>query len=119
MCQSRATKTRGSHRFESLSIHLLGLLFPALMLGACATTSGDKVRPAELPDWVTGRPLQYPRQLYLIGVGHARTRQIAEKRAYAAVARVFEAKVEQVSKDFESYMQRSNGDTDRPQRQLN
>ena len=111
---SSITWNRTSGRFAVL----LSSLVLTLLLGACATTPSGKARSAGQPDWVDGRSSEYPDEQYLIGVGHAGARQTAEERAYAAVARIFEAKIEQFSKDFESYVQRSNADDGRPQQQL-
>lgn len=114
MCQADTSSITWNRTSGRCAV-LLSSLVLALLLGACATTSGGK---GQRPDWVDGRSSEYPDEQYLIGVGHARARQTAEERAYAAVARIFEAEVEQFSKDFESYVQRSNADDGRPQQQL-
>ena len=46
----------------------------------------------------------YPSGQYLVGVGQAESRSVAEDRAYAAVARIFKAEVNAQAKDWESYL---------------
>ena len=56
------------------------------------------------PDWVEGVSAVYPSGQYLVGVGQAESRVVAEDRAYAAVARIFKAEVSAHAKDWESYL---------------
>lgn len=56
------------------------------------------------PDWIDGVSAAYPSRQYLVGVGQAESRAVAEDRAYAAVARVFKAEVSAQAKDWESYL---------------
>ena len=56
------------------------------------------------PGWVDGRSAEYPLTQYLTGIGQADTRSNAEDQAYAAVARIFKAKVAAQAKDWESYL---------------
>jgi hypothetical protein len=81
-----------------------------LLLAACATTPTT-------PDWVTGtKAAAYPDEQFLIGVGQADSRPVAEERAYAAVARIFKAEVSSQAKDWESYLtleKRGNVQTER------
>ncbi len=56
------------------------------------------------PDWVEGVSAVYPSWQYLVGVGQAESRVVAEDRAYAAVARIFKAEVSAHAKDWESYL---------------
>jgi hypothetical protein len=70
----------------------------SLVLSACATT------PAT-PDWVEGtKAAAYPDARFLIGVGQADSKPVAEERAYAAVSRIFKAEVSSQAKDWESYL---------------
>jgi hypothetical protein len=46
----------------------------------------------------------YPDEQFLIGVGQADSRPVAEERAYAAVSRIFKAEVISQSQDWESYL---------------
>jgi hypothetical protein len=67
-------------------------------LTACAGAS-------KAPDWVSGtKAATYPDDQYLIGVGQASSRPVAEERAYAAVSRIFKAEVTSQAKDWESYL---------------
>ncbi len=55
------------------------------------------------PDWIEGRSQQYPIEQFLIGRGEADSRDRAEQRAYAAVARIFHANVDAQLEDHEVY----------------
>ncbi len=55
------------------------------------------------PDWILAPQAAYPADRYLVGMGEGATRDQAEKRAYAAVARIFSANVQAKSFDQESY----------------
>ncbi len=60
--------------------------------------------PAEPPKWARmGSTPEYPADRYLLGVGEADTQSVAERRAYAAVAKIFQARVQNQSQDQESY----------------
>lgn len=68
------------------------------------------------PDWVDGVSAAYPSDRYLVGVGQADSRLVADDRAYAAVARIFKAEVSAQAKDWESYLvieQRGQSNTER------
>ncbi len=80
-----------------MSKHLASLsLF--FILAACASSP-------KMPDWVEGtKAAAYPDDRYLIGVGQADSRSVAEARAYAAVSRIFKAEVMSQAKDWESYL---------------
>lgn len=70
----------------------------ALLLAACAGTP-------KAPDWVAGtKAAAYADDQFLIGIGQADSRPVAEERAYAAVSRIFKAEVNSQSKDWESYL---------------
>ncbi len=62
--------------------------------------AGHRAQPA----WVEGNSGDYPADQYLLGVGQADSRPVAEERAYGAVSRIFTAKVEAESKDWESFL---------------
>jgi hypothetical protein len=69
-----------------------------VLLAACAGAP----KP---PDWVTGtKAAAYPDDQFLIGVGQADSRPVAEERAYAAVSRIFKAEVSSQAKDWEAYL---------------
>lgn len=68
-------------------------------LSGCAWFGGQPK-----PDWIDGVSAAYPSGQYLVGVGQAESRAVAEDRAYAAVARIFKAEVSAQAKDWESYL---------------
>jgi LPP20 lipoprotein len=68
-------------------------------LSGCAWVGGQTQ-----PDWIVGGSAAYPPGQYLVGVGQAESRAVAEDRAYAAVARIFKAEVSAHAKDWESYL---------------
>ena len=69
---------------RAMRLAWIGLLF----LAACAPP---------LPDWAGGVSEDYPAELYLLGVGAGPDRTMAEDRARAAIAKVFEVRI--VSED--------------------
>ncbi|MDO8546243.1 MAG: LPP20 family lipoprotein [Nitrospirales bacterium] len=82
----------------------------ALLLTACASTP-------KVPDWAEGtKAAAYPDEQFLIGVGQADSKPVAEERAYAAVSRIFKAEVTSQAKDWETYLtleKRGNVQTER------
>lgn len=72
-------------------------LIGALMLSGCW------FRNTPPPEWILTPQKAYPTDRYLVGMGEGSTRDQAEKRAYAAVARIFSANVQARSLDQESY----------------
>lgn len=68
-------------------------------LSGCAWFGGQPK-----PDWIDGVSAAYPSGQYLVGVGQAESRAVAEDRAYAGVARIFKAEVSAQAKDWESYL---------------
>lgn len=52
------------------------------------------------PAWVKGEDSAYPRRTFLCAVGYASERAAAENGAFAALARIFEARVASVTTDF-------------------
>ena len=68
-------------------------------LSGCAWFGGQPK-----PDWIDGVSAAYPSGQYLVGVGQAESRTVAEDRAYAALARIFKAEVSAQAKDWESYL---------------
>ncbi|HSF11129.1 MAG TPA: LPP20 family lipoprotein [Nitrospirales bacterium] len=76
------------------------MVFPlvgALLLSGCWLGNSTP------PDWILSPQTAYPADRYLVGIGEGTTRDQAEKRAYAAVARIFSANVQATSLDQESY----------------
>ena len=70
------------------------------------------------PDWVEGRSQEYPMEQFLIGRGEADSRDRAEQRAYAAVARIFHANVDSQLEDHEVYSRLSRAMTTTTERQI-
>jgi hypothetical protein len=84
----------------SLFVSRTGTVLVVLVaLSGCAWGGGQAK-----PDWVDGVSAAYPSGQYLVGVGQAESRAAAEDRAYAAVARIFNAEVSAQAKDWESYL---------------
>lgn len=82
---------------KSRAILLIVLVALIGMLPGCA---GHRAQP----DWTDGNSREYPADQYLLGVGQADSRPAAEERAYGAVSRIFKAKIEAESKDWESFL---------------
>ena len=84
----------------SLFVRRIGVALMALVaVSGCAWFGGHAK-----PDWIDGVSVVYPSGQYLVGVGQAESRAVAEDRAYAAVARIFKAEVSAQAKDWESYL---------------
>jgi len=79
--------------FQVLAIFSTGIL-----LFGCSHLQKDS-----MPAWVMGASEQFPAQRYLLGVGEADSRQVAEDRAYAAIAKIFQANVRSQADDTELY----------------
>lgn len=71
----------------------------SIALSACSWFGGQSK-----PNWIDGVSTAYPPGQYLLGMGQAENRTVAEDRAYAAVARIFKAEVHAQAKDWESYL---------------
>lgn len=83
-----------------LDMKKIGLVLCAIgVLSGCAGFGGQAK-----PDWIDGVSAAYPSGQYLVGVGQAESRAVAEDHAYAAVARIFKAEVSAQAKDWESYL---------------
>ena len=90
------------------------LMFCGLYLSGCGHFFPSSVPP----DWVDGPSKKFPKSKYLVGVGEGDSRITAEQRAYAAVARIFEAHVETLARDSETYSIQEQGGTSQTARQL-
>jgi hypothetical protein len=100
----------GAERFGSCSVSMqsektfvmwVQIFLPvvgALVLSGC---SFQNTPPP--PDWILTPQKAYPTDRFLVGIGEGSTRDQAEKRAYAAVARIFSANIQARSLDQESY----------------
>ncbi len=86
-----------------LSVRSLILMASMVMVGlidGCGLLSQQSI-----PDWVEGNSQHYPIRDYIVGRGEAESRELAEQRAYAAVARIFRANVKAQLQDSEMYSQ--------------
>jgi hypothetical protein len=69
-----------------------------VVAGGCVVgKSGDS------PQWIRGSDSQFSSTQYLLGVGEGENASQAEERAYAAVAKIFHAKIKAQSLDQESF----------------
>ena len=75
------------------------LLISALV-AACATGGGR-------PDWIAGDSADYPPSRYLTATGSASNPEDAKTRALANLAKIFEVRVEETSRDESSAWQQS------------
>jgi len=87
--------TDGSRLVGRIGVAMIALV----ALSGCAWFGGQSK-----PDWIDGASAAYPSGQYLVGLGQAESRAVAEDRAYAAVARIFKAEVNAQAKDWESYL---------------
>ncbi len=84
-----------------------------ILVGGCAWFGRETP-----PEWIMSPHQSYPAERYLTGIGEAESRDQAEKRAYAAVARVFSAQVQTQSMDHESYSIQESGEGSQTRREL-
>ncbi|PIE19525.1 MAG: hypothetical protein CSA65_02020 [Proteobacteria bacterium] len=66
------------------------------------------VRRGAKPAWVDGTPARYPQMQYLTGVGRGSVRGPCERDGRAAIAKIFEARVQAVSKDWMGHFSKVN-----------
>ena len=87
--------------------------------GVCILAGGCSWFGRETPpEWIMSPHQAYPVERYLTGIGEAESRAQAEKRAYAAVARVFSAQVNTQSMDHETYSIQESGVGSQTRREL-
>ena len=84
--------------WSSPKIVLGAMVGVSILLGGCGHSQKDA-----MPAWVMGASEQFPSQRFLLGVGEADSRQVAEDRAYAAIAKIFQANVQSQADDTELY----------------
>lgn len=77
------------------------IMFGVLLWGLVGCSTG----PSQPPQWSTAESERYPTSRYLTGIGEAASREVAEQRALAALARVFEVRINEQSSDFSSFQQ--------------
>lgn len=63
---------------------------------------------AKPPEWVDKPSKRYPGSLYLVGVGEASSREEAQDKALASLAKIFHAQVSQKTSEWEKYLQVSS-----------
>lgn len=88
----------------------IGWLVGVAVTSSCGGASVRGSRGGE-PEWVrTGRTMDHPREEYLVGLGRGRSPQAAEDNARAEIAKVFEARVEQTTRETETYFEGSSSE---------
>jgi len=92
--------------------HLLEIVFVAALC-IVLTGCGARFLSKPVPGWISGPSTEYPPDRFLNGVGQAQSRERAEKHAYAAIAKVFRAKVMVQDRDIESYVTPDSGSSAR------
>lgn len=88
----------------------VGMVPVVVLAGSCG---GAQVRGSQggEPEWVrTGVSDAFPRESFLVGLGRGRSLQAAEDNARAEIAKVFESRVEQMTRETETYVE---GETSR------
>ncbi|GJL63847.1 MAG: hypothetical protein NPIRA04_25010 [Nitrospirales bacterium] len=93
--------------FLCVSLGVLGAGFGCTLLGE---------RP--VPGWVEGQSQEFSPEKYLLGRGEAETREVAEQRAYASIARIFHAQVNAQLQDHEMYSQVDQDDQTKTSRRI-
>ena len=83
-----------------MTLRTLILVLGAVLLGACG---GTPSKPADQPDWISGRSKQYPPELYLTGRGQSKQSDDAKDRARADLAKTFEVYIQENQKDVQAY----------------
>lgn len=71
------------------SLAVRGACLAAMLTAACSSTGGSR----DKPDWVDGAAAQYPAGQYLLGRGSADSLDLAQERARADLAKVFEVTI--------------------------
>jgi LPP20 lipoprotein len=97
----------------------MNILRIVIWSGVCILTGGCAWFGRENPpEWIMSPHQSYPAERYLTGIGEAGSREQAEKRAYASVARVFSAQVNTQSMDHETYSIQESGGGSQTRREL-
>lgn len=68
----------------------------------------EPVGPNGRPLWVDGRSSRYPDMMFLTGVGHGPSQPQCENDARAALAKIFNAQISQVSQDWQGYYSKAS-----------
>lgn len=80
---------------------MMRLQIIVLLLSLLFANTAARAKP---PDWVNGRSSHFPEGLYLVGVGQGNTREGANSDALATIAKIFRAKIQQQTTDWEKYI---------------
>ncbi|MCX4024703.1 LPP20 family lipoprotein [Endozoicomonas sp. SM1973] len=56
--------------------------------------------PVKQPEWLTSQPASYPAKQYLVAVGEADNQALADNRALANLAKIFEVSIADISTDL-------------------
>ncbi len=64
---------------------------------------GGATGPNGRPAWIDGPSSKYPDMMFLAGVGHGPGQPQCENDAYAALSKIFNAQISQVSQDWQRY----------------
>jgi hypothetical protein len=67
---------------------------------------GGEVGPGGRPAWIDGRSGRYSDVEYLTGVGRGPTQGQCDSDAYAALSKIFNAQIHQISQDWQGYFSR-------------
>ncbi len=92
---------------------VVGVIVTCLLFSGCAMFSS-----VDRPPWLMGASEQYPSDRYLVGVGQAGSRTVAEERAYASVAKIFSAHVQSRVQDTEAFRLSEKDGSTQTQRDL-
>ncbi len=97
---------------------LCGLVLSGLVITVASVPGCSKGMIRAAPSWVSGGTDEFPADRYLTGIGQAESRQQAEERAYASVAKIFRSEVSARSKDWESFLLQEGRGTATTERRL-
>jgi hypothetical protein len=73
----------------------------AVVLIASGCASKEKRQESKQPDWIVGESAQYPKALYLTGQGSGETLELAKQYARSDLAKIFEVKISETSRDVQ------------------
>ncbi len=83
-----------------------------VLCGCAGIGRGDK------PAWIERSSKEFPSDAYLVGLGQADSQPSASARAYAAVARIFQATISAQAQDWDTYLLLEDGGKAQHERRL-